>query len=184
MGQIGGFDYPSEVTVSGPLAFVADQFAGLKIVDVSSPTTPVLVSSVPVFSLKINVGDSFAYVASGYGGVKIVDVSIPTTPTLRAQIPTEEFTRDAVAAGGIVFIADDDSFRISNAKNPDALISMGQHLSIDGANNVATAASIAFVTQATQYPSNTTEIRIIDLSSPRSPVVKSSLDVPRFANLL
>ena len=67
------------VTVVGSTAYVADANAGLVLVDVSTPASPVVLAklSLPGEASGLHVVDSLAYVACGFGGLSVVDVRDP-----------------------------------------------------------------------------------------------------------
>ena len=74
------------VYVSGSYAYVADDSDGLKIVDISDPTTPVKVGEFYdgeeflTYARGVFISGSYAYVVKGANGVEIIDISDPTAP--------------------------------------------------------------------------------------------------------
>ena len=81
----------SAVAVVGNYAYVADQCGGLKIIDVSNKTNPILVGNIAIHYAKgVTVVGNYAYVADQDGGLKIVDVSNKTSPALVGNITTAE----------------------------------------------------------------------------------------------
>lgn len=101
--------YVRDVCVEGDLAFVADYYGGLKIIDISIPGMPTLVGTcnTPGYALGVAVAGDLAFVAdntSTYNtpgdlldvavagdlafaaddtsGLQIIDISDPTTPAL------------------------------------------------------------------------------------------------------
>jgi len=72
-----------DVAVSGSLAYVADGSAGLKVVDLSSPSSPVeqdtyILQSTPFAAAK---SSTTAYLAGAKAGMQILDMSSPAAPT-------------------------------------------------------------------------------------------------------
>ena len=74
----------------GSLAYVAENFAGLRVIDVSNPALPVEIGQVGSFSggwaRDVQVVGDFAYLAWGSSGFRIYDVSDPTSPTLLSSL--------------------------------------------------------------------------------------------------
>jgi len=110
---IGRADTPGEairMAISGNLCFVADDIAGLTIIDFSNPTEPIIIGRADpqVGSAQdIYVLGEFCYVACGSGGTVIYDISNPANP-----IPIQEidgmYSYSVAADGEIIYIADRD----------------------------------------------------------------------------
>jgi hypothetical protein len=85
--EIGGVDTPyrsSDLAVENGWAYLSAGSSGLQIVDVSDPTTPVLVADVPMqWAGAVDVAGDYVYVdiAWGQSGLLIVDVSDPAFPS-------------------------------------------------------------------------------------------------------
>ncbi len=77
---LGSVDTPGRalgVAVSGGVAYVADGFSGLQVIDVSDPGSPVILGSVdtPRFARGVAVSGAVAYVADAGSGLQVIDVS-------------------------------------------------------------------------------------------------------------
>ena len=85
------------VDVAGGLAFVIDSTAGLRIIDIGTPSAPVEVGSLdtPGLAADVRVSGPLAYVADGSGGLRIIDVSTPTSPA-----PAPPSRQDVRVVGG------------------------------------------------------------------------------------
>ena len=70
------------MTVVDERAYIADQEAGLRIVDVSDPAAPVELGFLlmPFNAENVTVDGTKAYVSDGPGGLRIIDVSNPAAP--------------------------------------------------------------------------------------------------------
>ncbi|RJP23130.1 MAG: hypothetical protein C4520_06870, partial [Candidatus Abyssobacteria bacterium SURF_5] len=66
---VGSVDvsYASDVAVSGSYAYIADGAVGLRIVDVTDPTSPFVAGSIdtPGYAQSVAVSGSYAYIADG-----------------------------------------------------------------------------------------------------------------------
>ncbi|UCE39200.1 MAG: Ig-like domain-containing protein [Thermoplasmata archaeon] len=81
-GWITGY-YSEDIHVVGNYAYIADEEGGLKILDVSDPSYPVLLGfhETGGWSSAVFVEGDYAYLAEGWDGITVVDVNNPTSPT-------------------------------------------------------------------------------------------------------
>jgi hypothetical protein len=104
LGTIALPGRPRGVDVTGGLAVVAAEAAGVHVVDVSDPSAPVLLGSTQTRGNSSNAADlvvreSRAYVADGafnLGGLKVVDFSVPSTPVVVSE-STNAFGLSSIA---------------------------------------------------------------------------------------
>ena len=70
------------MAVSGSYAYVADDDAGLRVIDVSTPASPTEVGffDTPGNALDVAVSGTYAYVADRDAGLRVIDVSTPSNP--------------------------------------------------------------------------------------------------------
>jgi hypothetical protein len=70
---------PSDVAVSGNLAYIANLSGGLLVVDVTNPSKPVKIGSyeLPVSALGVAVDGEYIYIAAGTDGMFIFQFTIP-----------------------------------------------------------------------------------------------------------
>lgn len=96
------------VAVSGTLAYVAADRAGLKVLDVSKPANPTIVGEYRLpeagSAEDVVVVQGIAYVA-GHAGLGVVDVSNPTRPSLLSFFKTSVFAESVAAAGNRAYVA-------------------------------------------------------------------------------
>lgn len=101
-------DIVENIAVIGNYAYVAAGNAGLRIVDVSNPATPIEIGYT-TFSRgaqDATIQGNYAYVAAGYAGLRIVDVSEPVNPTeISHTTLTTGPAWDIVVAGSYAYIA-------------------------------------------------------------------------------
>jgi hypothetical protein len=99
------------LAVSGTLAYVAHASYGLKIVDVSDPLNPTLLSAYmpPGGCTAGAVAGSFLYTVNGTVGLHIVDVHNPAQPAGMGTIDTPGFSNNVVVAGDLAFVSDGGS---------------------------------------------------------------------------
>ncbi|MCX7037719.1 MAG: hypothetical protein NT005_01030 [Spirochaetes bacterium] len=122
---------PHRVKVSGSYAYVAAGTAGLIVLDVADPRSPLIVATVATTNAKdVALYGNYAYVADGLGGMKVIDIQTPTAPVLVTSATKTWANVDAIAiaaAGGLpdhVFVLDGYSgtnihvFDVGDPSNP------------------------------------------------------------------
>ena len=86
--EVGG--NVSEVVLSGAYAYVAAGFAGLKIINISSSTNPVVVGSYGAsadFPISgVAVASGYVFLAKGLDGFQIIDASNPTAIVSKGSV--------------------------------------------------------------------------------------------------
>lgn len=101
----------NSVYVAGTYAYVATDEYGLRIVDISSPSTPTLVGDgydTTGTAEDVFVVGNYAYVADGDSGVQIVDISTPDEPTLAGTYDTAGKAMAIRVVDNYAFVADAD----------------------------------------------------------------------------
>ena len=90
-------------------AYVADGGNDLCVVDVSTPSTPVVVGFLDTLGLTLGVAvsDRYAYLANGERGLRVIDVSTPSTPVEVGLSYTPSQALGVAVAGGYVAVAVD-----------------------------------------------------------------------------
>jgi len=97
------------VAVAGGYAYVAAGDAGLRVIDVSDPSTPVEVGfyDTPDEARGVAVAGGYAYIADL--GLRVVDVSTPAAPVEVGFYDTAVYAYGLAAAGGYAYVADLDT---------------------------------------------------------------------------
>jgi hypothetical protein len=100
-----------DIALAGSYAYVANQTAGLEILDISSPITPTHLISVktPKPTTAIAVVGKYAYITAGTAGVILLDVTQPLTPTVVGTYDTPGSAYDIAVRGSYAFVADGGS---------------------------------------------------------------------------
>jgi len=94
------------VFVSGDYAYIADEFNGLHVVDISNPEDPVFAG---IYNTggdvqSVFVVGRYAYLAVEYSGLHIVDVSDPADPVLVGFCPVQSYALDVFLADNFAYI--------------------------------------------------------------------------------
>jgi hypothetical protein len=164
------------VLIRDGIGYAADQAQGLVVVDLSTPTDPMILDADalpgPAFDIAV-VGD-FLFIAGGSAGLWVVDISTPDTPQL-VQTNNDGGSVDRlVAHDGLVFCVNYDELLIFNATNAPGVNLIGR----------ISHPSYAFgepydvdVVGNTVYVAGFAAIYVIDVSDPEQPRRVRSLDV-------
>ncbi len=108
IGQCNEIQHGWGVYVSDNYAYVADQEYGLRIINVSDPANPYLVSTfdTPGEARHVQVVNNFAYIADGFYGLRIIDVSNPNTPTeIGYYLAPAGYFLDLQVAGDYIYVS-------------------------------------------------------------------------------
>jgi hypothetical protein len=156
------------VAVTGTYAYVACGTAGLKVVDISRPTSPGIVGSfaTPGYAWAVSVVGPYAYVADGAQGISVIDISNPTSPVGVGWIDTPGAAEDIVVVNGLAYVADGNSLQIIDVSNPSSLVVRGSQTFAAGisAVEVKVQNNIAYVAGAGAG------LITVDVSNPSSPI--------------
>jgi len=105
----GGFARRIAIANNSEIVYIADGLAGLKIVDVSTPTEPTLLGKLDTdgFShgITVSADDKIVYISDngedgGTPGLRVVDVSDPTSPELITERQEKWATQVALSPDG------------------------------------------------------------------------------------
>ncbi len=178
-------DRASDVYVSGNYAYVVDGKAGLKIIDISDPASPVLVGSyeTPGKAHAVYVSGYYAYVSVNYPwlGLLVIDISNSSTPTLAGKIPLDRYTVSMHISGNYIYLIDSYYFQIINISEPVApelVVSLNLGFMDIMLLDLYASDGYAYVTMKDYSNVNSSIVFLIDVSDPTSPVVVSSINVP------
>jgi hypothetical protein len=180
----GSYPYPNTILDSflanglqivGNYAYVADwnsgSDGGLKIIDISNPVTPILISNYrPCGSAtNVKIAGNYAYVTRFSSGLDIIDISSPTTPTFKGNYNTSGNAIDVQIAGNYAYVADGDSgLQIIDISNPSTPILKGNYNTSGSAFAVKVVGNYAYVAD------RTSGLQIIDISNPTNPTLKGN----------
>ncbi len=154
------------VYVDGDFAYVADDEAGLLVINVFNPEAPREVGSYNSDGncSGVVVVDNFAYVADGSGGMLVVDLSSPQEPELIAVVETPGEALDVDVVGEYAFVADGESgLRVINIYDPERPAEVGHCDTPGGARGVAVQGDFAYIADDIRG------LRIINVSDPEEP---------------
>jgi hypothetical protein len=157
------------VVPAGKYLYVAAGDRGVLILDVSTPSAPVPVSSVrSTDAVDIALHGNWAFVADGAGGIKILDVTDPANPVaLPAGIRGS--VRRLALTGNLLVAAGDTGVSIIDVSDPSSPKMQGRY-ETNTAQAVAADGGYAYVAEGYRG------LTVLDLSRPARPVMVSSCD--------
>ena len=183
IGRVATPGLPSDVAVSGDLAFVADGGAGgLQVIDLSDPASPEIVGSYDSPGLASALAllpptsgaDHRIALADGAEGVQLVGI-FGTSPDLGLTIDTDGLASDVLWTNNALYVADGwNGVVVYDLSNPNLpferarvpLASSAQRFELDD------SANLLYVAQATGG------IAVLDVSDPFAPVEVTEYDTP------
>lgn len=129
----------SGIDVEGTYAYLTDYFYGLRVVDVSVPTSPVQVGGYQnaiAVAHNVEVVGNIAHVAMS-DGLHVVDMSVPSTPTLLASLPIPGEVFAVGVRNGLAYLgAGTAGLFVADVSNPSAPAVVDHFDAGDGAFNV------------------------------------------------
>jgi hypothetical protein len=159
-----------DVWVDQGLAFVADDGAGMRILDVSNPSAPVELGGIDTAdyhssrTLASAGRDSFAFAGwTQWPRLRAIDVADPTRPTMAGGCETFNPTYDMVLRDSLLYIAEDAYFQTVNVARPREPEVVGTCRLSGAVGDMAMAGDTAYVTSL--------YLTTVDVSSPDSPRV-------------
>jgi len=148
------------VAVSGNYAYVANGRHGLRVIDVSTPSSPAEVGSLdtPGIAFGVAVSGGYAYVAAGYvSGLWVIDVSTPSSPIEVGFFETLGIARGVAVSGshafvtvtkeGLLQVEDSTGLLVIDVSDPSSPIEVGYYDIPEVAGSVTMTGRYAYVTE-------------------------------------
>lgn len=110
--------FAHNVDISGTLAFVADDTAGLQILDTASGAVVGALSFAGQPAMDVRLRGTLAAVALGAGGFNLVDVTTPSQPSTLSHTATAGSVRDLWISGTRLYAASSNGVLIYDISNP------------------------------------------------------------------
>lgn len=162
------------ISVVGEVAYIADGSAGLRLVDVSNPYSPSLLSTFETRQHAVDVGvkNNVAYVIEYYV-MEIIDVSDPFHPTLIDTFNLSAIGREICIVNSMAYIAKGGRLQILDITIPSAIVDLGTYLTgVGGTYACAVDGNVAYVAV------DDMGLQIVDISNPSAPTLLGTYDTP------
>ena len=139
VGEYLGDGFPRGIAAGGPLVFVADQPAGLIVVDASAPADPAVIGSLSLGRDPITqvfapdprsiggAAPALICIVSGRVGLQAVDISDPAAPVVTAPVPVAGRLAGAALWDRFVYAAGDEVLQVFDLADPARPVLVGTH---------------------------------------------------------
>lgn len=166
-GKIKSPGVVKHIMVRDNILFTANGDSGLRIIDISNPSSPNEISSYENlgYAQALAIKDDYVYIADNTSGIQIINISDPYNPVLAgAYIDSGYSASDIVAKNDIAYaIFYGDGMKILDISNPASPQEIGS-LSSSNVKNITIDSTIACLA------TNATGVRIVDISNPSLPI--------------
>jgi hypothetical protein len=171
---------PPGESLSGELAYIADGFSGLQILDNFNLALPPLGSIQPGgYAFEVTLSNNLAFLGTENPGdpdFHVIDVASATSPVLLGSYDTPGDSRAIIHSGTGVYVAAlGGGFHILDVANPSTPELVGSY--INPGNVVGVYAEVGLAYLATEAG-----LQIVDFNSPSTPVLLGSLEIPGSAD--
>jgi len=173
VGSVSAPDSVRDVVVSGSLAYLAAETAGLLIVDISNPEEPQVIGNATTAgpACGVAVSGGLAYVAAGYAGLQVVEISDPRHPRIVGTADTPDAAYSVDVADDYAYVAGGASgllvITISDPAHPTVIGSVVLSETLVDAAAVSVAAQGGYAYVAGEQSG----FFAVDVTSPTSPRV-------------
>ena len=178
---VGSYDTPGDafdVFVAGNLAYVAQRWSGLSVIDVSDPENPdeIVFYDMPGWTNCVFVAGDLAYVANHGRGLRVINVSDPAYPYEVGFCNTRGAARSVFVVGCLAYVANDNrGLCVIDVSEPRYPVEVGFYDTPYYAYDVFVVGELAYVAD------NHDGLRVIDVSEPDHPDEVGFYDTPGMA---
>ncbi len=154
---------PTKVQIVGALAYVADKYAGLVILDLSNPALPVVVGRAETgAAVHVKVANRLAVVGDRHAGVQLFSTTNAAGAVHLGTFVTPDFAGGVDVAGNRLFVADWQygGVQIADISNPATPVAVGSAWA-GLAADVQVVGSLAFMANG--------GISVLDVANPAAP---------------
>ncbi|WP_339732723.1 Calx-beta domain-containing protein [uncultured Gimesia sp.] len=176
LSLLGSFNTSSsaqDVHIVGNLAYVADNNAGLHVLDISNPANIIKLGSFDTGSLArtVQVIGNVAYVADFNSGLRVLDVSNPGNITELGFFDTTGSARDVQVIGNIAYVADHSAgLLLLDISDPANITELATFNTLGYSFGIEVIGNIAYVADGQEG------LRVLDISNPASITELGSFD--------
>lgn len=165
----------SSDVVGAYYAYVADMEAGIKVIDVSDPTGPLLIGEKDLGDKTYDVvfRDGLLFAASGTVGLQILDLSDAANPATLGSVNTPGTAQGMDLAGSYAHVADGaGGLQVIDVSDPTLPVIVGSSTTSVEAHAVDASEGIAYIAGGIGG------LEVVDVSDPENPLYIGGTDEP------
>ncbi|MCK4548078.1 MAG: T9SS type A sorting domain-containing protein [Candidatus Eisenbacteria sp.] len=109
------------VTVAGDFAFIADGTSGLRVIDISHPSSPAdsgVMSGPPFDARAVVLAGNYAFIADSLSGMHVIDITTPSDPIYGEMYDCGCSILGVTVEGNYAFVCGPGVFEIVDIENP------------------------------------------------------------------
>jgi hypothetical protein len=171
--------YIRGIYISGNYAYLAEEYNGLDVVDISNPSNPNLISRFPLTirdsANSIGLLGNYAFLGTN-NYIYVINISDPSNPQMSWQsefLGNKNFT-DIKIANSKAYVCGVDGIYIYDVSDPASPIFLNRYNPGMGAQKIIISDSLAYV-------SSSPSLFVIDISNPVAPSLLGRYDLPRYS---
>ena len=164
-----------DIVILNSHVYVADDNAGLRVVDISNPANPFEVGyyDTPGSAHGVTVSGSYAYVADWDAGLRVLHIADPGNPYEVGFYDTSDQASDVELSGSHAYVVDgNEGLRVVNISNPANPYEVGFYDTPSSAVGVTISGSYAYVADLESG------LRVVNISNPANPYEVGFYDTP------
>ncbi len=169
--NVAGYGMPTaaeDIVVASDHAYIANGSDGLRVIDISDPTSPAYAGSYNLpegaDAVGVAVSGDHAFLAAKASGLQLIDINDPTSPTFAGSYNTPGWAMDVVVSGDFAFVADNwMGLQVIDISDPTSPTFAGTYTTPHNAMGVAVSGDHAFVAADAH---GLVAINILDTSNP------------------
>jgi len=169
------------VAISGTYAYVAGDYSGLQVIDITNPENPQITGSVdtPGSARGVAISGTHAYVADDWSGLQVIDITNPESPQIVGFVDTHGDARGVAISGTYAYVAANWSgLQVIDITNPEIPQIVGVVYLAGEETGVAVSGNFAYVTIGGGTTFDFPGFHVIDVTNPQSPPNVYSVDTP------
>lgn len=171
-------EYAARVRVIGTHAYVANGFAGLRVIDIADPSNPRQVGGHggEGYAGGLDIAGNQLYLADGqFGGLVVLDISDPANPRRLGVYTSGRPIEDVRVSGGLAYLACGAAgLDIVDVREPAAMSRVGAFPDSYGSRALELAGSYALLADG---PGG---MLVVDIAAPSKPVPVAQFAKPEF----
>lgn len=167
---------PSAVAVLDDYAYVTNDRRNVRVIDVSSPSTPAEVTLIEAgrFTADVAAAGQHVFVSDRNEGLFVFDVSVPSTPVQIGSLRPSGGTDEIAVSGNLVYALTDDYLHTIDVSSPSTPTTVSTYEWFRNAVELDVSGDVVYVSDSSQG------LLAIDASKPSAPTATGVFNAPGF----